>query len=84
MGRRSFVVALYGMAAAALVIGLAEGRVDWLAGGVVLAATAEFARRRFNAERESGPAAPRLGFFALAMGAMLLAMYGLYWLATSA
>ena len=84
MGRTTFVAWLFVTAAACVVIAIGDRSLGWLIGGIVLFSVAVFARRQLKKEQETAPAAPRLGFVGMAMLVMLLGIFFLYWLQTSA
>lgn len=84
MGRTAFVAWLFVTAAACVVIAIGDRSLGWLIGGIVLFSVAVFARRQLNKERETASAAPRFGFVGIAMLVMLLGIFFLYWLQTSA
>lgn len=83
MRRILFVPLLFVMAAACVVIAVADRSWGWFFGGGVFLSVAIYARRLLNQERETGPAAPRLGFVAVAMLAMVLAIFMMYLLDSS-
>jgi hypothetical protein len=84
MGRASFVAWLFVTAAACVVIAIGERSFGWLIGGLVLFSLAIYARRQFKNEQVAGQATPRFGFVGVAILIMLLAIYAIYWLSTSA
>ena len=84
MGRLSFVAVLYIMAAACVVIAVAGRSWGWLLGAVVFFVVAIAARRQLKREHETGREPPRIGFVGLAMLAMLVVMFFLFWIQFSA
>ena len=84
MGRTTFVVVLFIMAAACVVIAMTSRSWGWLVGAILFSVVGIMARRRLKAEQETGREPPRLGFVGMAILGMLLAMGFLFWLQTSA
>jgi 1,4-dihydroxy-2-naphthoate octaprenyltransferase len=84
MGRISFVAVLYIMAAACVVIAVGGRSWGWLIGAVLFFVVASVARCQLKREHEMGREPPRIGFVGLAMLAMLVAMFFLFWIQFSA
>jgi hypothetical protein len=84
MGRTSFVTWLFVMSAACVLIAVGDRSWGWLVGAIVFASVAMFARRQLVAEHEEGQAGPRLGFVGIAIVVMMVVMYFLLRLQTSA
>ena len=84
IGRLSFVAWLFVMAISCLVIAATSSSLGWFVGGVTLLGVAIYAMRQFRKEEETVREGVSIGFFGVAIIVMLVAMFGLYWLQTSA
>ena len=80
MRRIAFVICLFVMAAAALLLGLIEGSLGWFIGGVVLLAVAFLARKRLRDEAGSERTAPSSRFAITAMAVSVVVVVFLLWL----
>ncbi len=80
MRRFAFVIALFLMAAAALMLGLIQGSLGWFIGGVVLLVVALYARKRLRDEAGSERTAPSSRFAITAMAVSVVLVVFLLWL----
>ncbi|MBB4634287.1 hypothetical protein [Longimicrobium terrae] len=70
----AFVVCLFVMAAACVVIAAADGSWGWLIGAAAFLAVGMLARGKLRKEREVGLAPARFGFVGVSMLVMLAAI----------
>jgi uncharacterized membrane protein len=80
MKRIVFVIGLFLVAGAALLLGLIEGSLGWFIGGVVLLAVAFFALKRLREEAGSERTAPSSRFAITAMAVSVVVVVFLLWL----
>ncbi|MEO5685749.1 MAG: hypothetical protein ABIR54_00165 [Burkholderiaceae bacterium] len=80
MRRFAFVIVLFLMASASLILGLIQGSLGWFIGGVVLLAPALYARKRLRDEAGSERTAPSSSFAITAMAVSVVLVVFLLWL----
>ena len=80
MKRIVFVIVLFFMAAAALLLGLIEGSLGWFIGGVVLSAVAFFALKRLREEAGSERTEPSARFAIACMAVSVVVVTFFLWL----
>jgi polyferredoxin len=81
----SFIVVLYVMSLACLVIAFGDRSLGWFVGAIVFFDVAQFARRKATEEQEEPDSGGARGkFIVVAMLIMVAAMYGMYLLSESA
>jgi len=80
MRRFAFVITLFLMAAASLILGLGQGSPGWFIGGVVLLVVAFYALKRLRDEAGSERTAPSSRFAITAMAVSVVLVVFLLWL----
>lgn len=83
MGRTSFVVMLFSMAAACLVLAGTEASWPWLLGALAFLVVGAVARRRYAEEQETGIEVTSGRFLAFALGTLGLGIAVIAWLASA-